>query len=97
IAGEFSDGRTLNVSDVHSAEALENFIENGGTPHLDWQWHNGGYGHTVFGHVVSGMNVVDSIANTPATSADFEDPARRHRPLEDVIIQNISFIIYEEN
>jgi len=46
----------------------------GGTPHLD-------QGYTVFGEVVSGLDVVDSIAAVP-TSKD-ED---RDRPLEDVRI-----------
>ncbi|MCL1882603.1 MAG: peptidylprolyl isomerase [Defluviitaleaceae bacterium] len=82
IFGEFPDGRQIYVRDIHPAEGMRYFIENGGTPWLDWHWNEQGYGHTVFGHVVSGMDVVDSIANTEATS---------DRPVEDVIIESVSF------
>jgi len=56
------------------AEQREVYKTIGGTPHLD-------QGYTVFGEVVSGLDVVDSIAAVP-TSKD-ED---RDRPLEDVRI-----------
>ncbi|MCL2387818.1 MAG: peptidylprolyl isomerase [Defluviitaleaceae bacterium] len=98
IAAEFSDGRHIYVRDLHPAYGMEHFIRHGGTPHLDWHWNEdrfgNRYGHTVFGHVVSGMNVVDEIANVETTPSDYHDTARRNRPLEDVIIENISFIIY---
>jgi len=81
--GRFSDGTIFRNSDVHSREELEYFLNNGGTPHLDWLWNNDG--HTVFGHVVEGMDVVDSIART--------DADRNGRPDEDVIIERVSFII----
>jgi len=56
------------------ADQREVYKTIGGTPHLD-------QGYTVFGEVVSGLDVVDSIAAVP-TSKD-ED---RDRPLEDVRI-----------
>jgi len=87
IAGEFSDGRHIYVRDVHPPEALAHFINYGGAPWLDWRWNMAGYGHTIFAHVVDGMDAVDSIALTPAES---------ERPLEDVIILSISFVIHEE-
>lgn len=87
IVGEFSDGRHIYVRDLHPADGMAHFIEAGGTPHLDWHWNDRRYGHTVFGHVVSGMEVVDAIANAE-TAAD--------RPVEDIIIERISFIIYGE-
>jgi len=46
----------------------------GGAPHLDQNY-------TVFGEVVSGLNVVDSIANTPTSGRSGGD-----RPLQDVRI-----------
>lgn len=46
----------------------------GGAPHLDQNY-------TVFGEVVSGLNVVDSIANTPTSGRAGGD-----RPLQDVRI-----------
>jgi peptidyl-prolyl cis-trans isomerase B (cyclophilin B) len=50
-------------------EQIELYTTVGGTPHLD-----GGY--TVFGHVVSGLDVVEKISLLPTDRSD--------RPLEDV-------------
>ena len=55
------DGSTLTVGDAFPVAALRYFLENGGTPHLDWHFSENP--HTVFGHVVTGMDVVDAIAN----------------------------------
>lgn len=50
------------------------FITEKATPWLDGK-------HTVFGEVVKGQNVVDSIANVPR---DFRD-----RPIKDVVLQEV--------
>jgi len=86
IIGRFSDGHQLYLRDLHPIEASMHFLNYGGTPHLDWIYGNP-QAHTVFGHVVDGMDVVDAIANV---SRDEDD-----RPFEDVFIEKISFIIYE--
>jgi peptidyl-prolyl cis-trans isomerase B (cyclophilin B) len=105
VEGVFSDGQHIYVRDIFPAYGLEHFIEHGGTPHLDWHWNQSqcrqtgeiySYGHTVFGHVVTGMDVVDAIAATPTTPSDYFDGMRRNRPLEDVIIERVSFINYGE-
>ncbi len=54
---------------VYTAEQMEIYTSLGGTPHLD-----GGY--TVFGEVVEGLNVLDSIAAQPVD--------RMNRPLTDI-------------
>jgi len=82
--GRFADGTILRYSDVNPTAALEHYIAHGGTPHLDWV-ENPHDGHPVFGHVVDGMDVVNTIANTAAEAS---------RPLEDMIIESISFIVY---
>ena len=51
------------------------FVTLGPTPHLNGR-------HTVFGKVVEGLDVVESIGKTETNAAD--------RPLEDVVIQRIS-------
>ena len=56
------------------ADQREVYKTIGGTPHLD-------QGYTVFGEVVSGLDVVDSIAAVPTSKEEDRD-----RPLEDVRI-----------
>ncbi|MBO5021398.1 MAG: peptidylprolyl isomerase, partial [Clostridia bacterium] len=53
------------------------YAEMGGTPWLDFR-------HTVFGQVVDGMDVVDSIASVKVGAAD--------KPVEDVVIETIEII-----
>lgn len=53
---------------------IDYYVNHGGTPWLDFR-------HTVFGQVVKGMNVVDSIAKTKVDEND--------KPLSPVIINKI--------
>jgi peptidyl-prolyl cis-trans isomerase B (cyclophilin B) len=54
----------------YTDDQIETYTTIGGTPHLDSQY-------TVFGEVISGLEVVDSIASLPTDAYD--------RPIEDVI------------
>ena len=56
-------------------DIVKAYEEKGGTPWLDFR-------HTVFGQVVEGIDVVDSIANVEVGTAD--------KPLDDVIIETIT-------
>ena len=58
-------------------EQIEVYTNVGGTPFLDNQY-------TVFGEVVDGMDVVDSIQVVPTGKED--------RPLEDVVIRSMKIV-----
>lgn len=57
--------------------AFKEYIEKGGTPQLDKEY-------TIFGQVISGLNVVDSIANVKTGPGD--------RPVNDVLILSTKVI-----
>ena len=60
------------------ADIAEAYGDIGGTPWLDFR-------HTVFGQVTEGMDVVDSIANTPVGAND--------KPIEDAVINSIEITV----
>ena len=64
------------------------YKENGGNPHLDGKLSRNKRGHTVFGQVFEGMDVVNSIAGVETGAND--------KPLEDVVIESIQIEKYAE-
>lgn len=81
------DGRTFSAQDMQmlsqrtgyiwSPEQINTYQAIGGAPHLD-----GGY--TVFGEVITGMEIVDSIASQPTNPGD--------RPKQDIKIVSATII-----
>jgi len=57
---------------AYTPEQREAYATIGGTPHLDQQY-------TVFGEVIEGLNIIDSIAAVPTKPGD--------APVEPVIMQ----------
>lgn len=62
--------QSRSVHDPFTPEEIEAYTTIGGTPHLD-------DGYTVFGEVISGLDVVDAIAAMPTDNSD--------RPLDDIL------------
>ncbi|MBI5447941.1 MAG: peptidyl-prolyl cis-trans isomerase [Gammaproteobacteria bacterium] len=84
LRGTLAMART---SDPHSASSqfFINVVDNHFLNHT--QKSPQGWGYCVFGKVISGMDVVDSIQHRPTTSrAGHQDV-----PIEDVIIEKITF------
>lgn len=74
------------IKDLVPQEVIDLYKSVGGNIHLDGSWRYFG-GHTVFGHVYEGMNVVDSIA---AVEVDSES----NKPKTDIIINSAEVIVY---
>lgn len=66
-------------------EVWELYAQHGGNIHLDGAWRATG-GHTVFGQVYSGMDVVDAIAAV--------ETGTNNKPVADVIIESIEITTY---
>lgn len=63
--------KNTSDSDGYTPEQIETYSTLGGTPHLDGDY-------TVFGEVIEGLDVIDSIAKQAVD--------RRSRPVEDIIM-----------
>lgn len=83
VRGSVAMART---SDPHSATA-QFFVNVADNPSLDHRAKEGaGWGYTVIGRVVSGMEVVDAIRTVPTGS---QGPFTKDAPLDPVVIRSI--------
>ena len=73
-------------ADDLSDELIDLYCKNGGNLTLDGAWRSTG-GHTVFGQVFDGMDVVDAIAAVQTDSND--------KPLSDVVIESMEVTKYK--
>lgn len=84
LRGTIAMART---SDPHSATA-QFFINQVDNPNLDYRGRSrADWGYCVFGKVISGLDVLDRIANQPTT---VQSPMLRNAPKQPVIIERIS-------
>ena len=80
---DFYYGSLVPDADLIPDEVWELYAEHGGNIHLDGAWRYTG-GHTVFGQVYEGMDVVDAIAAVETGTND--------KPVASVIIESIEVI-----
>ena len=77
------------TSKPHSAttQFYFNLADNEDLDPLPTRW-----GYTVFGEIVSGMDVVDRIANTPTGPSMTSDDLTENVPQKDIIIRSTTFM-----
>ncbi len=83
----FLNANLAPAADLIPDEAWELYAKHGGNMHLDGGFRYAG-GHTVFGQVYGGMDVVDSIAEVNTDNSD--------KPTKDVTIESIDILTYGE-
>lgn len=76
----------LDMSKI--TDAIKSLYSNGGNIHLDGGLDLDDAGHTVFGQVFEGYEIVESIS-----AVDVDETT--YQPLEDVIIESIEIVVYE--
>lgn len=77
VEKDYIDQLRSSNSSMYSKEVIDRYEKDGGTFWLDFK-------HTVFGQVIEGMNVVESIERTKTDNMD--------KPLNDCIIEKIEIL-----
>lgn len=74
-----AEGYEITVGELFPTAVIDIYLENGGTPTLD-------FGYTIFGQVISGMDVVEAIASVPTDDDD--------KPVSDVVMTKVEIREY---
>ena len=90
LIGEDEEGNNVYFRDIVPLDKIEAYTRYGGTPHLDLAFNQAG--HTVFGQVIAGMDIVDAIG---VVETDGDPPQGGNKPLTDVVIERVTVTTYE--
>lgn len=80
------NGTNCYNTDIVNNDVRALYEANGGNPYLDGAYNAVDRGHTVFGQVIDGMDVVDKIASVKVDEDD--------KPVENVVIESIEITSY---
>lgn len=78
-----TDGNYYTLSQLYPEEVMNYYREAGGSAHLEYVFGNG---YSIFGQVFEGLETVDAIAAVETDGSD--------KPVEDIIIESITFESY---
>ena len=80
------NGTNCYNTDIVNDDVRVFYETNGGNPYLDGAYNAVDRGHTVFGQVINGMDIVDKIADVKVDKDD--------KPVENVVIESIEINSY---
>lgn len=80
------NGTNCYNTDIVGSDVRTLYETNGGNPYLDGAYNAVDRGHTVFGQVIDGMDIVDKIAGV-ATDEE-------NKPVENIVIESIEITSY---
>ncbi|MDR1914377.1 MAG: peptidylprolyl isomerase [Clostridiales bacterium] len=84
VVAQVDENNQIPMAQMFPTKIIDEYLTNGGVPGLQMSY-------TVFGQVTEGMDVVDKIAAVETS----QEEETKDRPLEDIILEKITFEPYK--